>query len=199
MGYWMYVCSRSDEVITVETLREFFEDDDIVLEVFGDQTGAGWDQISIDHPDGTTIALLNLRTGDQVAATIAEDTEQLLETLPRCNAEWVADFLRGVKTIYLFQILNGVDVDDGWDHVRNLQSELRDGFDGILYAEREGYSNPAGYHITWEFSDDVSDVWRMALYDPKYGIWRCFQMELSNAEHREAFCAGRVPDGVETR
>src|SRR4051812_47113851 len=38
MGYWMHVYSRTDEVMEVATIREFFEDDDVKLEFLGDQS-----------------------------------------------------------------------------------------------------------------------------------------------------------------
>jgi hypothetical protein len=201
MGYWMHVYSQTDEVMEVETIREFFEDDDVTVEVFGDQTGAGWKQITLSHTgdDDQALAIIEAHTGDEVPERIAVEIENLAEAEPACNAEWVVEFLRGVKTIYAFEIGSGVDVDDGWEYVRGLMREMCEGYDGILYAELEGYSNETGYHVTWEFSDDAPGVWWMALYDAKTGEWRSFQMELSNLEHRAAFRAGRVPDGVKVR
>jgi hypothetical protein len=70
-------------------------------------------------------------------------------------------------------------------------------FEGILYAQEEGFSNQLGHHITWEFSDGVHGEWWMALYDAKSQTWTRFRMELSDPAHRSAFCAGRVPKGVE--
>jgi hypothetical protein len=199
MGYWMHVYSQTDEVMEVETIREFFEDEDVSIEVYGEQTGAGWTQIVLKHSDDDqSIAFVNLHVGD-VSGYVEEAVEDAEQSEPACNAEWVVEFLRGVKTVYSFQILSGVDVKDGWQYVRDLMHELCVGFDGIMHAEGEGFSNPTGYHVTWEFSDRVSGVWWMALYDAKTDRWTCFQMELGNAKQRAAFRAGRVPDGVKTR
>jgi hypothetical protein len=195
MGYWMYVCSQADEVMEFETIRDF-DGEDVRVELCFGEAGAEWKQISIDHPDGTPITLLERLSGERAAGNVAEDLENLAVAEPRCNAEWVADFLRGVKTIYLFQILSGVDVNDGWDYLRDLMHEMCEGYEGILYAEGEGFSNETGYHVTWEFSERASGEWWMALYDARTDDWRCFQMELSNPAHREAFCSGRVPEGV---
>jgi hypothetical protein len=206
MGYWMHVYSQTDEVMEFETVEQLLasdpeadEEGGIVVELCAGRRGAAWKQLQLSHRDGTLIALVELIRGKGVAPRVAEAIEAVLETEPRQNAEWVADFLRGVKVIYQFQILSGVDVDGGWEAVHELIEELCEGFDGILHAESEGFSNQVGYHITWEFSDATSGEWEMGLYDAKADRWTTFQMELSNRAHREAFCSGRVPRGVKRR
>jgi hypothetical protein len=198
MGYWMHVYSRSEEVIKAETVRAFFKGDEVNVEV-GEENGSAT-EIFLSHPgdDQWPITLVRVHTGD-VSVYVEEATERALHREPACNAEWVVEFLRGVKVIYSFQILSGTDVKDGWDYVHALQEELCDGFDGILYAEAEGFSNLEGDHITWEFSDRVHGEWSMALYDARTDSWRRFRMELGDAQHRAAFRAGRVPDGVKAR
>jgi len=199
MGYWMHVYSQTDEVMEVEAIREFFEDEDVSIDVHGGQTGAGWKQITLSHSDDEqAITSINLHVGD-LSSYVDEAIDNVMQTEPACNAEWVAEFLGGVITVYSFQILSGVDANGGWEYVRDLMHELCEGFDGILHAEGEGFSNQAGYHVTWEFDDDASGVWWMALYDSKTDRWTRFQMELSNAKHRAAFRAGRVPKGVKAR
>src|SRR5262245_48299741 len=147
MAYWMCVYSQSEEVMEVETIQEFFDGQPVVIEVDPDETGAGWSQIELCHPDEDPIATISLRTGPDLTEALEPTIEgaQLLQ--PACNAEWVIDFLRGVKARYSFRIYQaGAAFADGWKHVRELQQELVEVFDGILYAELEGFSNPHGYH-----------------------------------------------------
>jgi len=66
--------------------------------------------------------------------------------------------------------------------------------EAILQGDGEGFTNDSGDHILWQFSDDVSGPWWMAVL--RDGAWVRFQMELGDARQREAFRAGRVPDGV---
>jgi hypothetical protein len=199
MGYWMTVYSRSDRVKPVEEIEAFFRGDDVKLDLCGSQRGATWKQVALDHPDGNPIFLLNVHTSaeDDFGERLDEDIEMARESEPQVNGEWVAGFLAGVKVIYAFQIGSGVHA-EGWDYVRDLQDDLCTEYDGILHAEAEGYSNELGLHVTWEFSDDVAPGnWNMALYDPRSATWTNFVMDLGNPAHREAFRAGRVPEGVE--
>jgi hypothetical protein len=198
MGYWMTVYSRTDEVMEVDTIRNFFDGDDVVVEAVGE--GAGWSQVTLRHPGGgRAITDVNLRVGETAAGYAAEAIENLANAEPTVNAEWVIEFLRGVKTVYSFQILSGTGVGDGWEYVRGLQAELREVFDGIMHAGAEGFCDPEGYHLTWEFSGRVSGEWWMALYDPRTARFQRFAIELGNRAHRAAFRAGRVPDGVKVR
>ncbi len=66
-----------------------------------------------------------------------------------------------------------------------------------MQADGEGFSNEDGDHVLWQFSEDVSGLWWMAVY--REGAWCPFQMDLGNAEHRSAFFEGRVPPGTATR
>ena len=125
MGYWMHVYSQTDKVMEVEAIREFFEDEDVTVTVYGDQTGPGWKQIVLAHSDDDqAIADVHLHVGD-VSGYVEAEIENVLQTEPACNAEWVAEFLRGVKTVYSFQILSGVDVSGGWEYVRDLMRVAR--------------------------------------------------------------------------
>jgi hypothetical protein len=201
MGYRMRVYSRSEKVIPFERIEKFFEGDEVALELTGGKRGSEWGQFLLNHPDGRHITLVNLERATSKrsngARYLKDDIESARERQPAVNAEWVVEFLLGVKNIYSFQILDGVYQDDGWDYVRELQHLIRDDFDGILYAELEGYSNQDGMHLTWEFSENVTGKWNMALYDPKSQKWTTFTMQLGNRAHRAAFRAGQVPKGAE--
>jgi hypothetical protein len=67
--------------------------------------------------------------------------------------------------------------------------------EAIVQADGEGFTNEDGYHIIWDFSDQVTGPWWMAVL--VNGRWVPFKMDLANRGHREAFLAGRVPAGVE--
>ena len=58
-----------------------------------------------------------------------------------------------------------------------------------------GFSNEDGYHVLWQFSDDVDGDWWMAVLQD--GAWQRFKMDLGNESQRLAFKKGEVPDGVE--
>jgi hypothetical protein len=68
---------------------------------------------------------------------------------------------------------------------------------GIVYADREGFSIEHGFQITCEFDADATGEWTMALLDANEH-WITFRVDLGNKEHREAFCEGRIPPGLQT-
>ncbi len=68
---------------------------------------------------------------------------------------------------------------------------------GILRADLEGFRNEEGFQITWEFVDRVKGECAMAVLDPN-DHWIAFRMDLGNKQHREAFCEGRIPSGLQT-
>ena len=97
--------------------------------------------------------------------------------------------------IYAFQLLGGTDHANGWDGVHAVQTYIWNQGGGILQADREGFTNEDGDQITWDFSDRVAGLWKMASL--KGDKWVAFRMELSDKKQREQFLDGEVPKGVE--
>lgn len=63
------------------------------------------------------------------------------------------------------------------------------------FLEGLAASLPDGFHILWDFSDDVDGEWNMAVLDGE--SWVPSRMDLGNKEHREAYLSGRIPRGAE--
>jgi hypothetical protein len=168
--------------LTIEVMVEAGADDE-------------WDQIIVRHPDGEEITAVErnrVESGQLGAAEIAELIDGLEGTRPVSAAAWLRQYLPMVKAIYAFQVLQGADVGDGWKAIDALLDELWGAAGGIVQADGEGFSNLSGYHILWQFSDDVQGPWNMAVLDDE-GQWVPFQMELGNKRQRKAFLAGKVP------
>jgi hypothetical protein len=195
MGYWIHVYSRLAAVMTADNIRELFAEAHVTIRAFGIETAAGWTRIQLEYPNGMPIARMSHRP---IGPTM-EAVEQAFTTEPSCNAEWVAEFYRGVKTIYALDVF---DVDDGAENQRHVQSlidTLSARYDCITYVDQEGFSNQRGDQITWGYSVyHRSKTWA-ALYDARTARWLRFQIDPRNHAHRIACRAGRVPDGVEVR
>jgi hypothetical protein len=200
MGYWMHVYSRCDEVMEVEEIRAHFEIEGQPVVVASDppNRGPAWKSLVLTHPDQCPITQITLRTGRSLAGYLKEEIESVRSALPSCNAEWLERFLREVKAVYAFQILRGTDVGDGWRFVHGLMDELIMSYDSILHAELEGYSH-GGLQLTDEYTSSASGERWVGLHDARTDDFRQFPIELSDPAHREAFRAGRVPDGVKAR
>ncbi len=76
--------------------------------------------------------------------------------------------------------------------VSSIKSIIWSKVGGILQSDNEGFSNEDGYHILWQFSDDVTGDWNMAVKN-FFGKWINFKMDLSDKKQREEFWAGKVP------
>jgi hypothetical protein len=167
--------------------------------------GRDWRQIHVTDPDGGWLFDFE-RYPVTESRLWADDLDFFRGWLgvvePVVNTQWVQQYLTRVQTVYTFRCSNSAP-DSNLDLVNEIVDVLRHddenvgGESGLLYAELEGWSNPNGHHITWEFSDRASGPWWMALR--RDDGWDTFQMELGNRAHRRAFKAGKVPAGVKSQ
>lgn len=205
MPYHIWYLATSDECAPFHEYAE-------LLETVGDSysltltegTDAEWVEFALahkrdDHPIGE-LRRIPVRpgiTGDPGAEEIALFLGEIDGRQPVCNVPWLRRFLPRVKTVYLWSLYSGTDIDDGWAPVREFQVAFTDGEETAVYAELEGWSNTDGDHITWEFTDRVrgGDPWWFGLH--LNGRWHRFQMDLADRERREFFKRGEIPPGVQ--
>jgi hypothetical protein len=156
-----------------------------------------WETLLLSDDDEVEVALIERHPvtegsiGDDEIADFVEDTR---DCKPESGVEWLEEYLASVKTIYSFQHLQGADTVEGGDALHALRSALWEGGEAIIQADGEGFTNEAGYHIVWQFSDSVSGPWDMAVLQE--GTWHHFKMDLGDPGHREAFLEGEVPSDV---
>jgi hypothetical protein len=115
--------------------------------------------------------------------------------MPADAAKWLLDYFSRVRCIYAFQVLGGTRHKNGWEILGAVKDHIWSFAPSITQADNEGFSNEAGYHILWQFSDTVQGPWWMGVL--REGQWQHFRMDLGNRKHREAFLQGQIPDGVE--
>lgn len=199
MGYYVRVLTPNDRIVTVTRLRSALANEglsaDLKIEEGDDQD---WTQLVLSHAKGDEIAAIE--RNEVAAGTLGRDEidEFIEETRgghPAVNAKWLGQYLKRVKVIYSFQVLNGSEATGGWDALGAVKSEIWSALGGIFQADLEGFSNEKGYHILWQFSKGVSGSWCMALLNQD-GSWTNFQMELGNLHQRESFLAGKLPKGA---
>ena len=199
MPYYIRVLAESDRVIPIAELQDALRRDSINVQIqVEDGTEQVWNQIVLSHKDESEIAIIERNpviNGELGAEELAEFIEAAKGLKPATAAQWLANYLPTVKSIYAFQLLDGTDVDPGWNGVHAVQSYLWSKLGGILHADGEGFSNRDGYHIVWQFSDRAAGPWSMAVL-AENGDWVRFRMNLEDRRHREAFLAGHVPPGV---
>ncbi len=163
-------------------------------DVSADSQEGNWRQLVIGYADGTEVCIVERDglDGDLVADEVDEFLQEIESCEPRSAAGWLASYLPRVQTIYAIQILNAVyERPNGWEILRAVQGAIWNAAGGIIQADGEGFSNEDGYHILWQFSDNVTGSWWMAVLDGD--AWVNFEMDLGDPDQRASFRRGDVP------
>lgn len=198
MGHYIRILSPSERVPSVAKIRAALSKANLAA-TLNVESGSKdqWAQIVLAHKNGPEIADIE-RNSTSSTELVSEEIEEFLEEIADCRppsaADWLREYLRTVKTIFAFQLLSGTDVKNGWDILGEVEGSILTQVDGIIQADREGFSDEDGYHILWQFSDSVKGPWWMGILQD--GEWIHFQMDLGNKKHRAAFFRGEVPEGV---
>lgn len=164
----------------------------------GSGTAEEWDSVLLSHDDGAGIGLVersSVPEGAPSREAMAPFVSQLARSQPTRAAEWLATYLPSVRTVYALQVLAGVDRAGGWDALHVVQGAIWVAAGGIVQSDGEGFSNEDGHCILWQFDDDVSGLWKMAVRDTD-GTWTSFEMERGDKAQRRAFLQGRMPAGA---
>ena len=198
MPYYTRVLSKDDGFPSieelVEVLRAAHPDYKLTLES-GEEDE--WESLLLWSVDEVEVAVLERNPvfdGSVGQDEIADFVEELRDCRPESGVEWLSEYLAEVKTVYAFQHLQGAEMVDGGNALHALRSALWERGDAIIQADGEGFTNEEGFHIVWQFSEDVSGPWNMGVW--KDDVWHHFKMDLGDPEHRAAFLAGEVPEDI---
>ncbi len=196
MGYYIRVLTSKSDPASPTLLEKAAQAHG--ASVTGDVSAAEWDQLVVTnsaHHEVCAIERNVILAGSLGEEELAEFQAEVAACFPASAAKWLESYLKSVRTIYAFQVLSGTYADRGWEILGSVKEALLGAVGGIVQADGEGFSNEEGYHILWQFSDDVSGEWWMAVL--KDGRWEKFKMDLDDRAHRAAFMAGEIPSGVE--
>jgi hypothetical protein len=198
MPYSTRVLSQEEDFPSFEDLVAFVRDGHPDCKLTLESGDAqDWESLLLATTDEVEIAVLERNPVDDGSTgqdEIADLLEDMQDCKPESSVQWLDGFLSEVKTVYTFQHLQGAETVDGGNALHALRSHLWERGDAILQADGEGFTNEEGYHILWQFSDDVSGPWNMGVY--KDDLWHHFKMDLGDPGHRAAFLAGEVPDDL---
>jgi len=200
MGYYVRVLSTSPEYVPFEELKRALIDNSLKGEIqCEEEDDIGWNQLLLIHNDGREIAIIERNPvfdGSLAEEEIEEFLEDIEDSKPSTAANWLKDYFKKIKCIYAFQVLSGADHENGWEILGAVKEAIWNYAPSILQADSEGFRNEDGYHILWQFSDSVDGSWWMAVLDGN--MWKSFEMDLGNKDHRTAFFEGRAPSNVST-
>ncbi len=196
MGYYVRILTRETRLVATSLLEEAAKP--FGAAVTGELGVPDWEELLVTDSKGRHICEVqrNVVSSDSLAEEeLSEFREALEDCLPKSGVDWLLSYLDKVRTIYAFQVLSGTYEDSGWDTLDAVKGAILNEVGGILQADNEGFSNEEGYHIVWQFFDDVTGPYSMAVL--KGGKWVAYEMELGNTSHRNAFQAGDIPPGVD--
>lgn len=194
MGYYIRVLGRDVANIPLQTLREAAHPG--VIEA--DDAGGEWEELLLRHASGAEIVVIekNLVVDGQLGADELEEfVNEVSGCKPASAAEWLRQYLPKVKIIYAFQLLDGTDVEGGWEILHKVHGTIWNSAGGIIQADGEGFTNEDGFTIVWQFSDKASGPWNVGVLTDN-GQWAHFEINLGDEEHRKAFQSGKVPAGA---
>ena len=198
MGYYTRVLTTEEKCAPLSDLQQALRKAgfEALLDI-DDGDSANWLQLTLNHPDGTAIAMIerNPVGPDSIGAEEIEEFEAELEDArPKSSADWLRTFFPRVRCIYAFQHLSGTRAKNGFDILSAVQNSIWARSTAIIQADGEGFTNENAYHILWQFSDRVTGTWWMGLL--RDSRWVHFQMDLGDQSHREAFWRGEIPKGA---
>jgi hypothetical protein len=197
MGYYTRVISQRLECPPFGELTRAIATYPNILLSGEHDAGGPWDTLLLSHSDGEAIASIErnlVLSGSLAQEEIAEFIDEIQGCEPANALPWLTSFLNSAKVIFAFQHLSGSSHHGGEPAIRLITAAIWKYGGAILQADGEGFSNAEGYHILWQFPEDASGPWAMAVR--QHSGWACFQMDLGNRDHRQAYLDGRVPLGV---
>lgn len=200
MGYYIRVLGTADPDIHIDDLISGLAKDDLTAKFSLDEneTADNWTVINVANSDGDDLLQIERNPvvdGELGKEELEEFREDIKEYKPTSAVKWLDKYFDKVKVIYAFQLLDASMDDNNFPIVGSIKSTIWNKTGGIFQADNEGFSNEDGYHILWQFADDVTGDWNMAVKN-LFGNWTNFTMDLGDKKQREEFWKGNVPKGA---
>ena len=111
---------------------------------------------------------------------------------PASAVKWLTNYFEKVKVIYAFQILNAAFDDGNFEIIGAIKAKIWNKTKGIGQADNEGFTNEEGYHILWQFTENVKGELSCAVRN-WLGKWDKFVMDLGDTVQRQEFQNGKIP------
>ena len=197
MGYYIRVLGITDPNIHIDELIKGLSNDGLTAKFDLDPTERpdNWTVISVANSEGEELMQIErnlIIEGELGQEELEEFREDIKDCKPNSAVKWLDKYFDKVKVIYAFQLLNAAMEDQNFEVVGSIKATIWNKLGGLLQADNEGFSNEDGYHILWQFADNVTGDWSMAVKNI-FGKWTNFKMDLGDKKQREEFWLGKVP------
>jgi hypothetical protein len=199
MGYYIRILGTSNPNIHVDDLINGLTREGLTakLQIDENESVENWTNILVSDSDGKDLAQVERNpviNGELGEEELEEFKETIKECKPASAVKWLNKYFDNIKVIYAFQLLNASFDDKNFPIITSIKSTIYTKTGGIFQADNEGFSNDHGYHILWQFADNVSGEWDMAVKN--FFGWTNFQMNLGDLKQREEFWQGKLPKGA---
>lgn len=197
MAYYIRVFGISNPNINIEELVSKLKTEKLTATFQYDKNEAAenWSIIEVFNSKGNAICEIErnpVLIGELGKEELDEFKEYIKNYKPKSAVKWLNNYFDKIKVIYAFQLLDAAFKDENFEIVSSIKSTIWSKTGGILQADNEGFTNDNGYHILWQFSNNVTGKWNMSVKNI-FGLWTNFQMDLGNQTQRKEFWDGKVP------
>jgi hypothetical protein len=200
MGYYIRVLGTADPNIHIEELITGLNEENLTanFSLSENETADNWTIINVANTDGEDLMQIERNPvieGELGKEELEEFRDDIKSYKPTSAVKWLDKYFDNIKVIYALQLLNASMEDKNFPIVSSIKTTIWEKTGGILQADNEGFSNEKGYHILWQFSDNVTGEWSCAVRN-FLGQWNNFKMDLGDQKQREEFWEGNVPKGA---
>jgi hypothetical protein len=154
-----------------------------------------WSMLEVRAVNGARLAQVerNLVVPGKLAYQELDEFRGLIRAhQPLSAVNWLDQYFDRVKVIYAFRVMEAALMDDNFEIVSVLKTAIWGRTGGVMQTDDEGFTNDEGFHILWQFPDEVTGDKYCAVLDEQ-GLWQRFRMDLGDTFQRMAFWAGEVP------
>ena len=197
MGYYIRVLGAEDPDIHTDELAAALQAAGLEASFeLGEQCEPRkWSMLAVRARNGVILAQVERNRvvpGGLAQGELDEFRQLIREHQPLSAVNWLDGYFGRVQVIYAFRIMDAALLEDNFEVISALKTAIWARTGGLLQNDEEGFSNDEGYHILWQFADDVTGDRYCAVLDEKR-VWQRFRMDIGNSFQRMAFWAGEVP------
>jgi hypothetical protein len=197
MGYYIRILGTSNPDIHLNVLIEGLKSNGINadLQLQNNELPENWTCLDVTNSNGEDIIQIERNPvidGELGQEELDEFREEIQEYRPKSAVKWLEKYFDSVRVIYCFQMFNRAFEDENYPIVSSIQTSIRAKVGGIIQSDYEGFTNEEGFYILWQFSDNVTGEWDMAVKNI-LGGWTNFVMDLGDKQQRKEFLKGKVP------
>jgi hypothetical protein len=200
MGYYIRILGIQNPNISISEIAAAIEKEELKAKVsfLETENANSWSVLLISNQHGDDLAEVEVNpvvNGELGKEELEEFRETIADYKPESAVKWLDQYFDKIKVIYAFQLFNSAFEEDNYSIISVVRNTVWNRIGGILQADGEGFTNEEGYHILWQFSDNVTGDWHCAVLN-EANMWERFTIDLGNIEQRHEFWAGKVPSSA---